>query len=304
MKKSLTFLLVLFLSATAFSQDKLAQDRSAIKALAGFYEVTFNYSETFSPNSNYKFFPKQESHGSEWVLVIEDSPNKIVLQHILVLGKDFAMKHWREDWIYEAPERLVFQENGVWKMEKNDPALVKGTWTQNVYQVDDSPRYGNIGTWQHTDGRHQWQGFADSPLPRREHTIRNDYNVLKRTNRVYLTPNGWMFEQDNSKVMRAGGKETLIAQEKGLEEFTKIDPAIFDNAKSWWSGQQTFWVDVVNLWNSELQKPKALRLKEKVDGKALYEIMFPLAEKSVAEKWSREKNKAETLTVFKKFISE
>jgi hypothetical protein len=69
-------------------------------------------------------------------------------------------------------------------------------------QVDDSPRYESIGTWVHVDGRHEWQSKTDSPLPRREFTKRSDYNVLRRGNRIYLTPQGWMFEQDNKKIVR------------------------------------------------------------------------------------------------------
>lgn len=41
--------------------------------------------------------------GDEAVIVVEDSPGKIVLQHILVDTRSgHVVKRWRQDWIYEA----------------------------------------------------------------------------------------------------------------------------------------------------------------------------------------------------------
>src|SRR3546814_951309 len=41
------------------------------------------------------------------------------------------------------------------------------------------------------------------PLPRREYTKRDDYNVLIGINRHTITPNGWTHEQFNTKVLRS-----------------------------------------------------------------------------------------------------
>ena len=47
---NLLFVLTALLTVNVHAQDNLEQDRKAIKSLAGFYKVTFNYGEVASPN--------------------------------------------------------------------------------------------------------------------------------------------------------------------------------------------------------------------------------------------------------------
>lgn len=293
MKKFFILLFVQFTSMAVIAQSKLEQDRQAIHALAGFYKVTFNYAETFAPDTAYKFHPRYHSWGYEWAVIEEDSPKKIVIQHLLVVGDSTVIKHWREDWQYEDPTMLAFDKDNTWKKIKLKPAEVKGRWVQKVYQVDDSPRYESIGTWVHVDGRHQWQSETDSPLPRREFTKRSDYNVLRRGNRVYLTPEGWMFEQDNKKIIRSATGDKLLAQEKGYEEFTKADEKEFAYAKQWWASQKGYWADVRKVWDELYAKNATVKINQKVDGKILFEKLFELGDQSVKEKWSSVKNRQE-----------
>nr|WP_286803404.1 DUF6607 family protein [Acinetobacter sp. UBA2063] len=71
---------------------------------------------------------------------------------------------------------------------------------QTVWQVDDSPRYAGLGRWTKDNGVTEWTSNETyRPLPRREHTIRNDYDVIIGTNRHALTATGWVHEQDNIK---------------------------------------------------------------------------------------------------------
>jgi len=291
--KKLNLLFALFIIALgASAQNKLDQDREAIKSLAGFYKVTFNYAETFSPEDDYKFHERHRSSAKEIAILVEDSPKKIVIQHLLVMrGDSMIIKHWREDWTYEDQTILAYDKDNAWKKVTLSANDVKGKWTQKVFQVDDSPRYQAIGTWVHVDGRHQWQSNTDSPLPRRESTERNDYNVLNRGNNLYLTPNGWMFEQDNKKVVRADGKDKLIAMEKGLEEFVKTDPKSFAYAQTWWKQQEGFWKDARASWDAAFAENNYIKLNLKIDNKLLYEQFFALGDQSVKEKWSSEKNK-------------
>jgi hypothetical protein len=265
----LTF--ALFAGATN-AQTKIEQDREAIKSLAGFYKVTFNYAETFSPDDNYKFHERHHSSAKEIAIILEESPKKIVIQHLLVMKDDsMIVKHWREDWTYEDAQILAYDKDNAWKkltLIKND---VKGKWTQKVYQVDDSPRYQAIGTWVHVDGRHQWQSNADSPLPRRESSERNDYNVLNRGNNLYLTANGWMFEQGNKKIIRSTSGDKILALEKGMEEFVKTDPKSFAYAQEWWKNNQAFWKDARESWDAIVAENNYLKVQTKVGDKLLYE---------------------------------
>ncbi len=303
MKKLCIFLLTTIWCLAAVAQSKLDQDRAAIRALAGYYKVTFNYAETFAPDTAYEFHPRYHSWGYEWAVIEEDAPKKIVIQHLLVVGDSMVIKHWREDWVYEAPNMLTYDKDNTWKKVSLKPADTKGRWVQRVYQVDDSPRYESIGTWVHVDGRHQWQSETDSPLPRREFTTRNDYNVLRRGNRVYLTPEGWMFEQDNKKIIRSATGDKLLAQEKGYEEFTKADEKEFAYAKEWWTGQKGYWADVRKVWDKLFAQSTAIKFSAKAEGRLLFEKLFEQAEQSAKEKWSSAKNIQEAEKVIKTHLA-
>jgi hypothetical protein len=290
-KVNLLFALVL-IALSVQAQTKFDQDREAIKALAGFYKVTFNYTETFSPDDDYKFHEKHRSSAKEWALILEDSPKKISIQHLLVMrGDSMIIKHWREDWTFEDTQILAYDKNDTWKKVNLSANDVKGKWTQKVYQVDDSPRYQAIGTWVHVDGKHQWQSNSDSPLPRREYSERSDYNVLNRGNTLYLTKTGWMFEQDNKKIVRSASGDKLLAMEKGMEEFIKTDPKSFGYAQTWWKEQEKFWKDARETWDVVFAENDVIKLTAKVDNKLLYEQFFALGEQSAKEHWDSTKNK-------------
>lgn len=173
-------LLAITLTTIALAQNK-KEDIKAIKNMCGCYEVQFNFTETFHPkqDSLYKPSPTKKDYGLEWVELVEDSSNKIVMQHLLIVNDSTIVKHWRQDWLYQNTELYEFFKDKTWKYRKLATNDVKGQWTQKVYQVDDSPRYEGTATWIHEDGKHYWVNTTDAPLPRREHTIRKDYNVLK-----------------------------------------------------------------------------------------------------------------------------
>jgi len=304
MKKINLLLVLVIIAISANAQTKFEQDREAIKALAGFYKVTFNYTETFSPDDDYKFHEKHRSSAKEWALILEDSPKKIVIQHLLVMrGDSMIIKHWREDWTYEDTQILAYDKNDTWKKVSLTANDIKGRWTQKVYQVDDSPRYQAIGTWVHVDGKHQWQSNSDSPLPRREYSERSDYNVLNRGNTLYLTKTGWMFEQDNKKIIRSESGDKLLAMEKGMEEFVKTDPKSFGYAQAWWKEQEKFWKDARETWDTVFAENNVIKLTSKVDNKLLYEQFFALGNQSVKEKWDSAKNKEGVKKIILAYLS-
>ena len=71
-------------------------------------------------------------------------------------------------------------------------------------------RYEGSSTWVHVDGKSLWENITDAPLPRREKTIRDDYNVLKRNNRIEITDFGWEHKQDNFKIIRSYEDDDII----------------------------------------------------------------------------------------------
>jgi len=302
--KILRLVLVLsaFLTVSVKAQDKQEQDRKAIKSLAGFYKVNFNYGEITSPNPDYTFSKPYRSHGNEWAEVIVDEPKKIVIQHMLAINDSTVIKHWRQDWTFEDPEIMLYTQDNAWKKVTLNSAEVKGKWTQKVYQVDDSPRYQGYGTWSHVGGHDSWSGETDSPLPRRESTVRKDYNVLNRGSRITITKDGWMFEQDNKKIIRTSQGDKLVAIEKGYEEFTKIDAAKFAYAQKWWDSQKTYWADVRSVWTDVIGSNDTFRVKTIANGKLLYETLFTLGDQSIKEKWSATQNKEKVKTALLPYL--
>ncbi|MCU0444521.1 MAG: hypothetical protein MUE85_06345 [Microscillaceae bacterium] len=286
MKKPIFFILMYCLSLTAsIAQDK--RDATAIKAMCGCYEVKFEFGETFSPQKDYKFYENYQSSGLEWVELVTDEKGKIVLQHLLIvedsLGKKSIVKHWRQDWLYENTDFYMFDKENHWRFVKLPKDKVKGQWTQKVFQVDDSPRYEGSATWVHLDGRHYWENTTDSPLPRREFTKRNDYNVLKRRNRHEIAEWGWLHEQDNEKIQRVDNQtDKLIAKEKGWDTYKKVAEARCQFARDWWKENQLFWAEVRQEWTKVYTQNKDLALEKTIDQKPLFMHLFPLKPQETA----------------------
>lgn len=269
--------------AAAANISKMEQDRASIKSMVGIYKVAFNFAETFAPDTAYKFHKPYSEHAIEYVTLIEDSPEKIVLQHLLIINDSTIIKHWKQDWVYENKVLYNYYKDNEWIRQTITPEQAKGTWTQKVYQVDDSPRYESYGTWIHVDGKHFWEGVNDSPLPRREFTKRSDYNVMKRHSRMEILSDGWVLDQNNEKIVRNNGVDKLLCWERGIEKFTKgnfdATPAI-----KYWEREKNFWADVRAVWDEVYASTADLKLKAKVDGSRLYESLFELGEKSCTGK--------------------
>ncbi|CAD0008396.1 DUF6607 family protein [Flavobacterium salmonis] len=296
--KSLYFSAIMALTfSSGFSQDKKQQDIKSIKSMCGCYEVKFNFTETFSyPKDSLSYKPSETKHESalEWVELVEDTPNKISMQHLLIVSDDMIIKHWRQDWLYENTDLYLFDKNTSWKYKKLDKKAVKGQWTQKVYQVDDSPRYEGSATWVHVDGQNYWANVTDAPLPRREHTKRNDYNVLKRRNIHEITATGWNHEQDNDKLIRDdSGKDVLLAQEKGMDVYTKVPDIKCIAGQKWWAANNALWKNVRDKWQTLFDRHQDLSLEAKVEKKALYSLLFDLKPNAT---------KAETDAIIQKFV--
>ena len=289
MKTFLPFLLSILFLQNLSSQTKLGQDRQAIKAMCGCYDVRFNFSETFqhTKDTTYKPSPDKITGGLEWVQLVEDEPGKIVMQHLLIVGpenKEQIIKHWRQDWLYQNQDLYVYNGDKQWKYRKLPYDEVVGQWTQKVYQVDDSPRYEGSASWVHVDGKHYWEDTTPAPLPRREFSIRDDYNITLRTNRHEITDYGWVHDQDNKKILKTDDNQIILAEEKGYNTYTKV----YDNkcklAQDWWKAHHSYWADVRTAWESIFENKKDLSMLSSVDDRPLFMYMFELQDKSYDNK--------------------
>ncbi|MBX7259780.1 MAG: hypothetical protein K1Y02_25725 [Candidatus Hydrogenedentes bacterium] len=260
--------------------DAFEQDRKAILAMAGKFKVTFDFRETLTLDPSTTPSKHDETEGMELVLVLEDRGGFISLQHLLVVDDDkpVVIKHWRQDWQYQDQVLHEFAGHLTWKPRHVTPEEVRGTWSQTVFQVDDSPRYEGFGAWRHVGGYSYWESNETwRPLPRREHTVRKDYDVLVGRNRHAITPTGWTHEQDNSKMVLRDGERRIIARESGLNTYVRDDAYDFSAAQAYWDKTSPFWKQVREVWAGLYAKGVPLHIEGNSADGALWRDVVRMA---------------------------
>ena len=271
------FIITLLLVLPIILNAQKKQDNEAIKEMCGCFEIDFKFSETFqySNDSNYSKSKNYNAKALEYAKLIKDEKGHISIQHLLVMG-DYVIKHWRQDWIYQNKDLLKYDGNNNWKYISKNKKDVKGQWTQKVFQVDDSPRYEGSATWVHADGKSYWENSSYAPLPRREYTKRDDYNVMIRGNRHEITKYGWIHDQDNFKVVKdsESNSEVIIASEKGLNTYIRVDESKCKEAINWWDENNEKWSLVLEKWNSIYSKKDDISLRRSVENKPLFSFLF------------------------------
>ncbi len=272
----------------------LERDRRAILAMAGTFRTSFDFLEVIGFRPGFAPDRPYQSWGTEYVYVVRDEPRLVSLQHLLVMflqapdGKvegPIVTKHWRQEWRYEDPELLTYRGHETWAKERLPPEAVRGTWTQAVSQVDDSPRYEAYGRWQHFGNVSTWESSPTwRPLPRREFSVRKDYQVLVGTNRHTITPTGWVQEEDNLKVVlddrgRSIAREPVLAKELGLNRYERVTG--FDDAagRRYQERTEPFWREVRAAWDDVAATHEAFTLRAAPDRGQLFVPLFEYAEK-------------------------
>jgi hypothetical protein len=237
-------------------------DRRAILAMLGNYQVKFNFDETVVLKPGYERKDPKRSVAFEHVLLVEDAGKRISLQHILVMGGGAVTKHWRQDWVYESPKRWVYVGNQRFEQREREAAKIPGTWTQSVYEVNDAPRYSGNGKWNHKYGISTWTSERNwRPLPRREYTTREDYQLINGENRHTIAAQGWTHEQDNTKVIRPeNGKDVMLVREFGFNEYRRIEGYNFEPAVAYWKSTSRFWAEIRDRWNRALVRDGSVTL--------------------------------------------
>jgi len=247
------------------------RDREAILAMAGCFEVTFTFEETAAIAAGYELSKPYLEVALECVEVVVDEPGHIALQHLLVdPDDDRVIKHWRQDWVYEAKQTWRYEGERTWVRRPIE--RWRGTWTQKVYSTDDSPRYEAPGRWTHLGNVSYWQSEpTHRPLPRREYSKRSDYHLLLATNRHTVTAKGWLHEQDNKKLVlgTADKAPTIIAHEVGLNTYERVDPKYGAAAPKWWNANGPFWNEARAVWAELYEGTDPLTFREKVDDESL-----------------------------------
>ncbi len=264
------------------THGKMAQDRQAILAMQGNYKVSFNFKETVALKAGYALKAPKSSGAHEIVRLIRDDPGYISLQHILVVGSDekHPVKHWRQDWIYEPDYIYTFVGFNSWKKQMLSPAERQGKWAQLVYQVDDSPRYAALSEWKHENGVSAWTSPPNMrPLPRRDMTIRDDYQAILAVNRHAITPDGWVHEQDNTKLILTGDNPQALVREVGVNHYQRFDDFAISIGEDYWADTQDYWSGVRDIWTGIQNKNSAFGLTLQGETTALYMALMDMTDK-------------------------
>lgn len=278
------------------SEADFQRDREAILAMQGEYAVTFEFIETVAIAPGYELVEPKHTPAREVVVVVEDTGDYIMLQHLLVVGSEdnpFIVKHWRQDWRYEPDTVLAFQGHDEWTVEAVSPADGVGAWSQTVYQVDDSPRYAAVAAWDHAPEASTWEPPVSwRPLPRRDDTTRDDYDTIAAVNRHTVTGWGWIHEQDNSKIALRDGAEREIVREQGVNTYTRTELASAQAAYDYWDATAEYWALVRGYFDALEAEDAGYRfhIDDDAEGTLLYgpvldagqRILFGIADTETA----------------------
>ncbi len=269
------------------------RDRRAILAMAGDYRASFDFLETVVFSGAPGPARPYRSWGTERIYVAEDRADTISLQHVIVMfvlvdgaiEGPMVQKHWRQDWRYEPEFVSEYRGGQRWERRKLSRTERKGAWAQDVYQVDDAPRYSSVGRWEHNAAASIWTGSSTwRPLPRREFTVRDDYSVLVGVNRATVLPLGWVHEQDNLKlVLDEHGKPRAdapyLARELGIDRYERIKGFDFSAGDVYWQTTQAFWGVLRSAWTRAIRTNASLHIADECQGKPAFEISFAYAER-------------------------
>jgi hypothetical protein len=189
-----------------------------------------------------------------------------------------VVRHWRQEWRYEPQSLLAYEGANTWARRALGAEESRGAWVQSVLQVDDSPRYAARGRWQHGGGVSTW--ISDEtwrPLPRREFSVRKDYDVLVGTNRHTITLQGWVQEENNLKLVLEDRR--TIAREYGVARYERIRDYDFGAGEKYYSRTEPFWSEVRAAWRDLEQGTGRFSVRAPVDQAQLFVPFFDYAAK-------------------------
>lgn len=295
----------------------LQRDRAAILAMAGGYRATFDFTETLGFTDGYRPQAPYQSWGTEYIYVVADEPEFISLQHVLVMtladetvSQPIVVKHWRQDWRYQDRDLHVYAGRNTWIRRTLPAAVVAGAWSQAVFQVDDSPRYEAVGHWEHRGNHATWTSEETwRPLPRREFSVRDDYDVLAGTNRVTITPLGWVQEEDNLKLVLGDDgapapDAPYLAREAGLNRYEHIVGYDFSAGDAYWQRTGPFWAVVRGAWDDLFAAHDTVRLAPRAPDHRLFEVMFQLADRFAGDDFDVEAGRQAVAAALEAFLTD
>lgn len=256
-------------ATTQTDQSAYEADRADILAMAGDFRVRFDMQESTPWIAGYEPLDRKISGGHESVRVIEDTGDRIVLQHLLVVemgSETHVIKHWRQDWQYEPEKVLVYNGRDSWNWEEVPAEQRAGRWSQTVWQVDDSPRYGGWGRFYTEGGVRRWRSnWTWRPLARRDAVRNPAYDRYHAINRHQTSPDGWIHWQDNTKMGLVGGELKPIVQEYVLNTYTRFAGYDVKAADAYWAATKGYWAAIRAEWDAIAEERGGIHVREEAE---------------------------------------
>lgn len=283
-----------------------ARDHASILAMAGTFKVTFDMRETTPLVAGYTPYPAKLSGGHEVVRAIVDTPDHVVLQHLLVVtdgnAKTMVIKHWRQDWTWQPASMLVYTAAGRWALRSLNDEERRGAWSQTVWQTDDSPRYGGIGRWRYDDGATRWSSDETRrPLARRDATRNPPYDHYIGSNRHVLTTTGWVHEQDNAKIGIKDGKPATYVHEYVVNTYVPATDFAVAEADAYWAKTKEYWAAVRIAWDRAITRGSGLQVKEDAsNGSTTRHELMLLADDIAAGEIDQKSGKADAASLIQR----
>ena len=233
------------------------RDRRAILAMAGIYRVSFDFLEVDSFKAGSSAPAPYQSWATEKVYVDRDEPGFISLVHILemrivaaggAVGEPFVTKHWRQDWRFEPSTIVEYQGRDRWRMRALSQSERAGrSGRRPSIRSTNLPAMPASAAGSTTPSFSTWSsGETWRPLPRREWSVRDDYQVLIGTNRHTVAPTGWTQEENNLKAVLTPDRvvdprRPFAGREYGFARYERLLPEGFAAADDYYGKTRAFW---------------------------------------------------------------
>lgn len=312
-KWMLSVSLVSVLAMAQAHAESFEQDRKNILNLSGCFNVDYSYAETKVIKEGYELDSRiyDATNGKtvkEYIAVLSDEGTRIRLQHILMVqnatGTLVKMKHHGENWTYEKPVHYEFVGAGQYQPRVMED--VEGTWTREITNLDDGPRYQCAAKWDYSQLEPAWECENFSPIPGREFRDmqRRDYNSMQRVTKVLSYPWGWLERQRNQKVIFENGERTPLVEELGKDFYIRLPDSHCQEAKAWAQPRQAFWSLSQSAWNEILDGQRSITVKPQVGGQPLYAKLWALEADLFEKVQHSEFEQSEALRQIKMLIEE
>ena len=132
---------------------------------------------------------------------------------------------------------------------------------------------------------------------------RDDYDAILAVNRHALTPDGWVHEQDNSKLVMRDGAPHILVREVGVNTYTHTDDIEARIAEDYWAETEDYWAGVRAEWARLEAEKESFGLTIQGEPEPLYMPLLELAGAVEEGEKSTEVALAEARAVIAKFTT-